>query len=115
MDGMDDSDHNTPRLPAVVAPRPLIPGRWTPQRPTRWQSGGLPDRLLRASWHPAVAGSLAAAGLILHAGLRRVLSPRGRRSMRVTPTPLERTDGASVVLASRTIMVETWTMRDRGS
>jgi hypothetical protein len=114
MDGMDDSDHNTPRPPAVVVPRPLIPRRWTPQRPARWQSGGLPDRLLRASRHPAVAGSLAAAGLILHAGLRRALSPRGR-SMRVTPTPLERTDGASVVLVSRTVMVETWTVRDRGS
>jgi hypothetical protein len=114
MDGMDDSNHNTPRLPAVVAPRPLIARRWTPQRPARWQSGGLPDRLLRMSRHPAVAGSLAAAGLILHAGLRRALSPRGR-STRVTPAPSAWTDGASVVLVSRTVMVETWTVRGRRS
>ena len=114
MDGMDDSDHNTSRLPAVVVPRPLIAGRWTPQRPARWQFGGLPDRLIRASRHPAVAGSLAAAGLILHAGLRRALSLRGR-STRVTSTPPARTDGASVVLVSRTVMVETWTVRSRRS
>lgn len=114
MDGMDDSDHNTSRLPAVVIPRPLIAGRWTPQRPARWQFGGLPDRLLQASRHPAVAGSLAAAGLILHASLRRALSPRGR-STRVTSTPPARTDGASVVLVSRTVMVETWTVRSRRS
>jgi hypothetical protein len=119
MDGMDDSDHNTSRLPAVVVPRPLIAGRWTPQRPARWQFGGLPDRLLRASRHPAVAGSLAAAGLILHAGLRRALSPRALpprgRSTQVTSTPPARTDGASVVLVSRTVMVETWTVRSRRS
>ncbi|MCA1695833.1 MAG: hypothetical protein LC749_14490, partial [Actinobacteria bacterium] len=73
---MDDSDHNsqTGNLPAVVDPQPVIPASQAQQRPTRWHASTLPDRLRRASRHPAVAGSLVtAAGLLLHAGLRRTL------------------------------------------
>jgi hypothetical protein len=120
MDGMDDSDHNThSSLPAVVVPRPVTRPRLPEQQPPRWHFSRLPDQLRRASRHPAVASSLAtAAGLMLHAGLRWVLAPQGR-SVRLagstpTPTPPGVThNGGSLLLFSRTIVVETWTMRDR--
>jgi hypothetical protein len=114
---MDDSDHNTQStLPAVVLPRPVTRARWTEQRPTRWRSGRLPDRLRRASQHSAVAGSLATvAGLMLHAGLRWALTPQGRSARltgsAITPAPSAVTDGESLVLFSRTVVVETWTVR----
>jgi hypothetical protein len=113
MEGMDDSDHNTQsRLPAVVVPRPVISARRAEQRPTRWHPGRLPDRLVRASRHPAVAGSLAtAAGLMLRVGLRRIFTPHGGTGSAITPTPPAVNEG--VVLFRRTVMVETWTMRAR--
>lgn len=114
---MNDSDHNTQsNLPAVIVPRPMMHARRTEQRLPRWHSGGLPDRLRRASRHSAVAGSLATlAGLMLHAGLRWALMPEGRsarlaRSV-ITPRPSAVTDGASLVRFRRTIVVETWTVR----
>ncbi len=119
MDGMDDSDHNTPStLPAVVVPRPVMRARRAEQRPTRWHSGRLPDRLRRASRHPAVAGSLAtAAGLMVHAGLRWALAPEGRSAQiagsAVTPKPSAVPNGGSLMLFSRTVVVETWTVRGR--
>ena len=119
MDGMDDSDHNTQSsLPAVVVPRPVMRARRAEQRPTRWHSGRLPDLLRRASRHPAVAGSLAtAAGLMLHAGLRWALTPQGQSARlagsAITPTPSAVTNGGSLVLFSRTVVVETWTLRTR--
>jgi hypothetical protein len=119
MDGMDDSDHNTQSsLPAVVVPRPVMRARGAEQRPTRWHSGRLPDRLRRASRHPAVAGSLAtAAGLMLHAGLRWALTPQGQSARlagsAITPTPSAVTKSGSLVLFSRTVVVETWILRTR--
>jgi hypothetical protein len=116
---MNDSDHNSQsNVPAVVVPRPVMRARHVEPRPTRWHSGRLPDRLRRASRHPAVAGSLAtAAGLMLHAGLRRVLTPRAKparlaRSTR-TPAPSAVADGGLLVLFSRTIVVDTWIVRGR--
>jgi hypothetical protein len=117
MDGMDNSDHNSQSsLPAVVVPRPVVPARWTEQRPTRWRSGKLPDRLRRASRHPAVASSLAtAAGLILQAGLRRALTPQGRSARHggsaITPASSAAADGGLLVLFSRTVVVDTWIVR----
>lgn len=119
MDGMDDSDRNThSSLPAVIAPRPVMRTHRTEQRPTRWHSGRLPDLLRRASRHPAVAGSLAtAAGLMLQAGLRWALTPQGQSARlagsAITPTPSPGTNGDSLVLFSRTVVVETWILRSR--
>lgn len=119
MDGMDDSDHNSQSsLPAVVVPRPVMRTRRVEPRPTRWHSGRLPDRLRRASQHPAVAGSLAtAAGLMLHAGLRRALTSQGRSARlagsAVTPAPSTVADGGLLVLFSRTVVVDTWIVRGR--
>ena len=119
MDGMDDSDHNTrSSLPAVVVPRPVMRARRAEQRPTRWHSGRLPDRLRRASRHPAVANSLAtAAGLMLHAGLRWALAPQGRSAQiagsAVTSTRYAVPNDGSLTLFSRTVMVEIWAVRGR--
>jgi hypothetical protein len=119
MDDMEDSDHNSQSsVPAVVVPRPVMRARRVEGRPTRWHSGTLPDRLRRASRHPAVAGSLAtAAGLMLHAGLRRVLTPQGRSARLagsgITPAPSTMADGKSLVLFSRTVVIDTWIVRGR--
>lgn len=119
MGSMDDSDHNTQSsLPAVVVPRPVMRARRAQQRLPRWHSGGLPDRLRWAGRHSAVAGSLATvAGLMLHAGLRWALTPQGRSARlarsAITPTPPAMTDGESLVLFSRIVVVETWTVRSR--
>ncbi len=119
MEGMDDSDHNTQSsLPAVVVPRPVMPAHRAEQRPTRWDAGRLPDQLRRASRHPAVAGSLAtAAGLMLRAGLRWALTSAGRSAQIAgptrTPTSPAGTNGESLMLLRRTVVVETWTVRDR--
>jgi hypothetical protein len=119
MGAMDDSDHNTrSRLPAVVAARPAIRPQQAAQRLTRWHSGGLPDRLRRGSQHPAVIGSLAtAAGLLLHAGLRWALAAQGQASgisgSAITPVPSTMKPGESIVEFSRTVVVETWTVRSR--
>jgi len=119
MDGMDDSDRNTQSsLPAVVVPRPVMRARWAEQRPTRWHSGRLPDRLRRASRHPAVAGSLVTtAGLMLRAGLRWALTSQGRSARlagsAINPMPSAVTNGRSLVLFRRTVVIETWTLRDR--
>lgn len=115
---MDDSDHNTQpvNLPAVVDPPPMIPVPGAQQRPTRWHSSTLPDRLRRASRHPAVVGSLVtAAGLLLNASLRRTLpSPRQLAQLAgsaITPTPSASIANGSWVLFTRTVVVETWTVR----
>lgn len=115
---MDDSDHNIQpdNLPAVVDPRPVTPVPLAQQPPTRWHSSTLPDRLRRASRHPAVAGSLvAAAGLLLHAGLRRTLPLPGQLAplagSAITPTPAASITGGSWVMFTRTVVVETWTVR----
>jgi hypothetical protein len=121
MDGMDDSDHNTQSsLPAVVVPRPVTRPHPAEPRPPRWYSSRVPDQLRRVvSRHPAVASSLAtAAGLMLHAGLRWVLTPQDRSARlagsALTPTPPGVTNnGGSLLLFSRVIVVETWTVRDR--
>jgi hypothetical protein len=119
MGSMDDSDHNTQSsLPAVVVPRPVMRARRAQQRLPRWHSGRLPDRLRWASRHSAVAGSLATvAGLMLHAGLRWALTPQGRSARlarsAISPTPSTVTDGESLVLFSRIVVVETWTVRSR--
>lgn len=116
---MDDSDHNTRSdLPAVIVPRPLVWARRMEQRPTRWHSSKLPDRLRRASRHPAVAGSLAtAAGLMLRAGLRWALMPKDQSAQigrsADTPTPAAVANGGSLTLLRRTVVVETWTVRHR--
>lgn len=118
MDGMNDSDRNTrSSLPAVVVPRPVMRARRTEQRPTQWHSGRLPDRLRRASQHPAVASSLAtAAGLMLHAGLRWALAPQGRSAQiagsAVTRVPSAVPHGGSLMLFRRTVVVKTWAVRD---
>jgi len=117
MDGMDESDHNTQSsLPAVTVPRPVMGARRAEQQPARRHSGRLPDRLRRASRHPAVAGSLVtAAGLMLQACLKRALTPRsgsaGLARSSTTPAPAAVTNGRSLVLFSRTVVVETWTVR----
>lgn len=119
MGAMDDSDHNTrSNVPAVVAARPAITTRRAAQRLTRWDSGSLTDRLRRGSQHPAVIGSLAtAAGLLLHAGLRWALtSPSesaGFAGSAIIPTPSTVTPVESIVQFSRTVVVETWTVRSR--
>jgi hypothetical protein len=115
MDGMDDPEH----LPAVVAPRPVLPARPVRNQPTRWnQLGTLPDRLRRASRHPAVASSLAtAAGLALHAGLRWALAAHGRSAQpvgtAVTPASSAMTNDPGLVLFRRTIVIDTWIVRGR--
>jgi len=115
---MDDSDHNIQpdNLPAVVDPQPVIPVPRPEQPPTRWRSSTLPDRLRRASRHPAVAGSLVtAAGLLLHVALRRTLPAPGELARlagsAITPTPSEPITGESWVTLTRTVVVETWTVR----
>src|SRR3978361_1751131 len=115
---MDDSDHNAQpvNMPAVVAPPPMIPVPRAQQRPTRWHSSTLPDRLRRASRHPAVVGSLVtAAGLLLNASLRRTLpSPRPPAQLpgpATPPTPPALIANGSWVLFTRTVVVETWTVR----
>jgi hypothetical protein len=119
MGAMDDSDHNTrSSLPAVVAAQPVIRTRRAAQRLTRWHPGGLPDRLRRGSQHPAVIGSLAtAAGLLLHAGLRWALASQGQSTggpgSAVIPAPSTVKPGESIVEFSRTVVVETWTVRSR--
>jgi hypothetical protein len=119
MDGMNDSDHNSQSsVPAVVVPRPVMRARHVEPRPTRWHSGRLPDRLRYASRHPAVAGSLAtAAGLMLHAGLRRALTPQARPARlaksAITPAPSAVADSGLLVLFSRTVVVDTWIVRGR--
>lgn len=119
MGAMDDSDHNTrSSLPAVVVTRPVIRTRQVAQRLTRWHSGGLPERLRRGSQHPAVIGSLAtAAGLLLHAGLRWALTSQGQSTAiggsGIIPTHSTMKPGESVVQFSRTVVVETWTVRSR--
>jgi hypothetical protein len=119
MGAMDDSDYSIrSNLPAVVAARPAIITRRAAQRLTRWDSGGLTDRLRRGSQHPAVIGSLAtAAGLLLHAGLRWALSSQsqsaGLAGSAIIPTPSTVTPVESVVQFSRTVVVETWTVRSR--
>lgn len=121
MDDMDDSDHNTQSgLPAVIVPRPVMRARRVEQQPARWRSGRLPERLRRASRHPAVAGSLAtAAGLMLQACLKRAFTPQsgsaGLAGSAITPAPSAVTEGGSLVLFSRTIVVETWTVRGHRS
>jgi hypothetical protein len=119
MGAMDDSDH-TPRshLPAVVAAQPVLRKQRAAQRLSRWHSGGLPDRLRRGSQHPAVIGSLAtAAGLLLHAGLRWALAAQGQSSgisgSAIIPAPSTMKPGESIVEFSRTVVVETWTVRSR--
>jgi hypothetical protein len=111
MDDMDDSDYNIqPSLPAVIVPRAVMRARRAEQQPAPWHSGGLPDRLRRASRHPVVAGSLATvAGLMLQACLKRAFTPPTGSA--ITPTPSAVTQGGSLVLFSRTVVVETWTVR----
>jgi hypothetical protein len=119
MGAMDDSDHNTrSSMPAVVAARPVISTRRAAQRLTRWHSSGLPDRLRRGSQHPAVIGSLAtAAGLLLHAGLRWALTSQGQSTAMggsaIIPTPSTMEPGEALMQFSRTVVVETWTVRSR--
>jgi hypothetical protein len=119
MGAMDDSEHNTrSSLPAVVAARPVIRTRQAAQGLTRWHASGLPDRLRRGSQHPAVIGSLAtAAGLLLHAGLRWALTSQGQSTAigqsGIIPRPLTTKPGETVVQFSRTVVVETWTVRSR--
>lgn len=117
---MDDRDHNTQadndNLPAVVDPQPVIPAALAQQPPTRWHSSTLPDRLRRASRHPAVAGSLVtAAALLLHVGLRRTLPAPGQLARlagsAITPTPSAGITGESWVMFTRTVVVQTWTVR----
>ena len=113
---MDHPDHTPAQLPAVVVPQPVSSFRRVPYSPTRWELGGLPDRLRRASRHPAVASSLAtAAGLALHAGLRWALTASGRSAQLVgsaaTPVPSAPTNDPGVVLLRRTIVVDTWIVR----
>lgn len=118
MGGMDDSDHNSqPALPAVV-PLPVARTHKAEQRPARWHSGRLPDRLRRASRHPAVAGSLAtAAGLVIRIGLRRILTsqrwPARSAGSAITPAPNVLADDRPLVSFRRTVVVETWTVRGR--
>jgi hypothetical protein len=54
---------------------------------------------------------------MLHAGLRWALTPQGQSARlaesAITPTPSAVTKGESLVLFSRTIVVETWTLRTR--
>lgn len=116
---MSDRDHNTrSSLPALVFPRAVVRPRRAEQRLARWHSTRLPDLLRRASRYPAVTGSLAtAAGLMIHAGLRWALVPEGR-SERIagsatTPTLSAVANGDSLVQYSRTVVVETWTVRRR--
>jgi hypothetical protein len=117
MDGMDDYEHSTqPSLPAMVVARPVMRVRRAEQRLMRWHSGRLPDRLRRVSRHPAVVSSLAtAAGLLVHAGLRWALTPQGRSVQLAGSaiTPTSSSDGGSLVLFSRTVVVETWTVLGR--
>jgi hypothetical protein len=126
MDGMNDFDHNSQshlsqsHLPAVLPPGSVMRAQQRNQRLTRWHSGSLPDRLRRASQHPAVASSMAAlAGLVIQAGLRRALTPGSRSAPlarpTITPTASAASGGRTVVLISRTIEVRTWTWtwRDR--
>lgn len=115
---MDDSDHNAQpdNLPAVIDPQPAFPASRAQQRPTRWHAGTLPDRLRRASQHPAVAASLVtAAGLLLHAGLRRTLPSAGElvrfAKPAIAPTPSASIAGESWMMFTRTVVVETWTVR----
>jgi hypothetical protein len=115
MGGMDDPEH----LPAVVVPRPVLPARPVRYQPARWeQLSKLPDRIRRASRHPAVAGSLAtAAGLALHAGLRWALAAQGRSAQpmesAVTPLPSPMTGDPGLVLFRRTVVIDTWIVRGR--
>lgn len=65
-----------------------------------------------------MAGSLAtAAGLMVHAGLRWVLASEGPSAQiagsAVTPTPSAVPNGGSLMLFSRTVVVEAWTVRGR--
>lgn len=119
MEAMNDRDHNTrSNLPAVVFPRPIVRPRRAEQRLTRWHSTRLPELLRRASRYPAVTGSLAtAAGLMIHAGLRRALVPECRSAQIVrsatTPTLSAVANGDSLVQYSRTVVVEIWTVRHR--
>ncbi|MGB8963268.1 MAG: hypothetical protein WCC38_15115 [Pseudonocardiaceae bacterium] len=110
----DFTDDGRVNLPAVVGPRGVMRATRAQQRPTRWHSG-LPDRLRQASRHPAVAGSLAtAAGLMLHAGLRWILMQPGQApGPAVTAAPAALINGESVVLVTRTVVVQTWTVRGR--
>ena len=111
MDDMDESDHNTQSSPpAVIFPRPVMEPRRAEQQPGRWHSGRLPDRLRRASRHPAVAGSLATvAGLILEACLKRAFT--AQTGSAITPVSSSATNDDFVVLFRRTVVVETWTVR----
>ncbi|PZS37715.1 MAG: hypothetical protein DLM62_17655 [Pseudonocardiales bacterium] len=121
MDDMDDSKHITqPSLAAVIVARPVTGARRAEQQPTRRHSGGLPDRLRRASRHPAVAGSLAtAAGLMLQACIKRAFTPQsgsvGLARSAITPPPSAVTNGRSLVVFSRTVVVETWVVRGHRS
>jgi hypothetical protein len=121
MEDMDESDHNTQSSPpAVIFPQPVMDPRRAEQQPARWHSGRLPDRLRRASRHPAVAGSLATvAGLILEACLKRAFTPptgsAGPAGSTVTPAHPAVPDGGFEVLFRRTVVVETWTVRGERS
>lgn len=114
MGGMDNPDPTPAELPVVVVRRPVV--RRGQRQPTRWDLGRLPDRLRRASRHPAVASSLAtAAGLVLHAGLRWALTAQDRSVQlagpAVTPAPTTLTNDPGLVLFSRTIVIDTWIVR----
>ncbi len=121
---MDDFDHDSQsdtqptepdNLPAVVDPGPVSPAPRVQQRPARWHASTLPDRVRRASQHPAVAASLVTAvGLLLHAGLRRTL-PSAAELARlakpaIAPTPSAPISGESWVRFTRTVVMETWTV-----
>lgn len=101
-----DAERNTPsQLPAVLPPLPVV-------RPP-----GLPDRLRQMSRHPVVAGALAAAGLLLHAGLRRVLTPRavGAGGSTLNPIPAKAAHDGAFLLVRRTEVVEAWIVRGHRS
>lgn len=119
MDGMNDFDHNAQSdLPAVLPPGSMMRAHRRDQRLIPWRSASLPDRLRRASQHPAVTSSLAAmAGLVVQAGLRRALTSGSRSAplagFPISPASSAATSGRTVVLISRTIVVRAWAWRDR--
>lgn len=98
-----DAERTTPsQLPAVLAPLPVLPVR------------GLPGRLRQMGRHPVVAGALTAAGLLLHAGLRRVLTPRaavGAGGSPLIAMPAQSARDGAFLLVRRTEVVEAWILR----
>jgi hypothetical protein len=106
MEGMD-AERNTPsQLPAVLPPLPVLRAR------------GLPERLRQMGRHPVVAGAVAAAGLLLHASLRRALTPRAAVGAGGSPLPAMPTEAArngAFLLVRRTEVVEAWIVRGQRS